>query len=197
MATPLVPYIASWSEEEPDDPRVVERPGGLGIAYPDEVLGDRDSRGVLWDRMVSRPGCGKPRFARVHTPRQRRAMRMLLCQVCGGPADTDDDGVLWVLRDVAEHWRGWPENMVVSEPPICMPCLGLSTSLCPALRKGHVVVRAGVFTAYGVAGTRYRAGLPAPVPMGQVTVAFHDAAIRWTLASNLARELRECAVVDG
>ncbi|MFC6093376.1 hypothetical protein [Saccharothrix lopnurensis] len=195
---PVVPYVAMWSEEVVEEPRLVEHPSGAGIAYADEILGDRDSRGVLWDRAAIAPGHGKPQFAKIHVHRQRRAMRKLLCQVCGQPADEDEDGVLWLLPDRTGRWAGWPEEMLVSEPPVCAPCLALATRVCPALRKeGHLVIRAGSCPTYGVEGFRYRAGpRRRPVPVERELVSFADPAIAWALASKLVRELLDCAVVE-
>ena len=189
-----VPYVASWSEEDREAlPRLVERFDGQGIAYPDEILADRDSLGILWDRVTVRRGHGKPQFANVHPLRQRRAMRKLLCQVCGEPADTTDDGVLWIMPDKGETW---PESALVGEPPICLPCLRLSVRLCPALRTGHVVLRASVFSLYGIDGIRYRPSRPYLTPVGEATLPFHDPGIHWTLASKLVRELRECDILE-
>ncbi|SDC63609.1 hypothetical protein [Actinokineospora iranica] len=190
----LVPYVATWSGESwADLPRVVERRGGAGIAYADEIVADRDSGGVLWDRVTGRRGCGKPEFAKIHPLRQRRAMRRLLCQVCGGGAENTCHGVLWLLRDKGETL---PEDMLVSEPPICRACAHLAVKVCPALRKGHVLLRAGSFSLYGIDGFRYRAGRPHPVPVDQHVVAFTDPVIRWTLASKLVRELADYTLLD-
>src|SRR3989442_68826 len=102
-----VPYVATWSEER-DLPFEVVNRDGRGIAYADEISADRDIHGVLWHRTYSRPRRGRPEFGNVHSLRQRRAMRRLLCQVCGGPADRTQDGVLWLLPDHREDWPGWP-----------------------------------------------------------------------------------------
>ena len=83
----LVPYIASWSGERCTRAPLIAK--GTGIAYERERPGDRDARGVLWMRYTRVPGVGTPQFTKVHPYRQRRAMRHLLCQVCGGPADRD------------------------------------------------------------------------------------------------------------
>jgi hypothetical protein len=138
--TSHTPYITSWSTEQ-DPPHTLVEHRGLGIAYLDETVIDRDDKGVLWYRTPSRPRQGRPEFGRVHPLRQRRAMRRLLCQVCGGPADHTSDGVLWLLKDHREDWPGWPENMAVTEPPVCAPCVRVASRLCPALRKGAVTVR--------------------------------------------------------
>ena len=195
MREQLVPYIASWTGEEVAKPDVVEHPSGLGIAYRDEQLVDRDSRGVLWDRYAVRPGVGKPCYAVIHPARQRRAMRVLLCQVCGGPADTSPDGVLWLLPAEPTPWPGWPDNCTVSEPPVCADCLRLAVRHCPTLKRGHLAIRARRYSVHGVSGLRYRANLPRPVITDQVTVSHADPTIRWVLATKLVRALDECEVL--
>jgi hypothetical protein len=189
----IAPYIVLWSDEEDLSGPVVERPG-LGIGYADEFPTDRDERGVLWVRNLSRPKVGKPVFGDVHPLRQRRAMRRLLCQVCGGPADRTGDGVLWLLKDHRGDWAGWPENMAVTEPPVCMPCVRLSVRLCPALRKGAAVVRVREFPVTGVQGAVYCGGAR-PVAVKHDLVAFEDPAIRWVRAMHPVRELHGCTIV--
>lgn len=133
---PLVPYINAWSEEEDPPGKVIEIPG-RGLVYADELVTDRDDRGVLWFRTISRPRQGRPNFQRVHPLRQRRAMRRLLCQVCAEPADMTEDGVLWLLKDQRTGWPGWPKGMGVTEPPVCLSCVPVAARQCPALRKGR------------------------------------------------------------
>lgn len=190
----FAPYVTAWSEEKPPPRVIVERPG-VGIAYADETITDRDSNGVLWHRLPSRPGAGRPLFGKVHTPRQRRAMRKLLCQVCAGPADQTDDGVLWLLKDHRDDWPNWPEMMGVTEPPVCVECVRLSVRLCPALRHGAALVRARRYPVAGVSGDLYACD-PTPVVVGDINVSFDDPAIRWVLAMNLARELHDCRILD-
>jgi hypothetical protein len=190
----LAPYITQWSEERDPPSQLVERPGG-GIAYLDEHLADRDDRGVLWFRTPSRPGLGKPLFSEVHPLRQRRAMRRLLCGVCGEPADRTGGGVLWLLRDFRDDWAGWPERMAAVEPPVCSPCVPLASRLCPSLRKGAVAVRVGRAPIVGVRGALYRSGL-VPESLGDVTVAYDDPLARWVRAINLVRQLHDCTLVE-
>ena len=64
-----VPYITQWTGERPAATPVVARHGRL--AYADERLFDRDGDGVLWRRVPSTPGKGKPEFSAVHPLRQR------------------------------------------------------------------------------------------------------------------------------
>ena len=79
-----VPYVTAWDSEHLTQPLVVPARDGIGF---DAIAGypHRDSAGVLWQPWALRQGDGKPEYARVHGPRQRRAMRRQLCQVCGGP----------------------------------------------------------------------------------------------------------------
>ncbi|MEU7480068.1 hypothetical protein AB0A63_29075 [Lentzea sp. NPDC042327] len=190
----IAPYITTWSAEQEIPSRVVERPG-YGVGYADELLGDRDSHGVLWQRAAVRHGVGRPEFGKVHPLRQRRAMRKLLCQVCAGPAGQDEDGVLWLLRDYQEDWAGWPEGMACTEPPVCVPCAALSLRLCPALRRGAVAVRVRSFEVAGIRGALYRKGVFGPVAVEDVNLAYNDPDSRWVVASALIRELRDCTFV--
>jgi hypothetical protein len=190
----LVPYITAWSTEHPLPVTMVYRRTGLG--YADEVLGDRDEHGVLWTRIPSRPGNGRPRFGAIHSLRQRRAQRRLLCQVCGGPANHTADGTLWLLRDHRDDWPGWPNGMAATEPPICLPCAKIAGRVCPALRTGHVAVRVGSSRLAGVYGIRYEPGLEYPTSTLDIQVAFTDPTIRWIRASQLIRELHDCTIVE-
>lgn len=190
----IAPYITTWSAEQDLPYRVVERPG-LGIGFSDEALGDRDTRGVLWHRAAVRRGTGRPEFGKVHPLRQRRAMRKLLCQVCGGSADRTNAGVLWLMRDHRDDWPQWPDGMASVEPPTCAPCIALSRRLCPALRQGAVAVRVRQFEVVGVRGALYRSGLVAPVAIEAANLAYADPDVRWLVASALIRELRGCTFV--
>jgi hypothetical protein len=190
----VVPYVTAWSEEVNLPYQVVEVPG-RGIAYADEHVADRDTHGVLWMRTQYRPGVGQPVFGQVHPLRQRQAMRRLLCQVCGGPADRTDEGVLWLMRDHRDDWPGWPNGMGQNEPPICQPCAPLAAQLCPSLRQGAVLVRAGRYEIAGVHGGLYTGGAK-PHPVGRVQVAYENPAIRWVRAAALVRELGDCRLIE-
>jgi hypothetical protein len=191
----LVPYIVTWSTEQTATPQVITN--RRGISYTDETFADRDSHGVLWTRCPSRPGHGRPLFGQVHPLRQRRAMRRLLCQVCGRPADHNTDGTLWILKDHRHDWPHWPNQMAVTEPPICQPCAHTSARHCPALRKVHVTIRVKTSTVAGVLGIHYRPGSPllAPQPTDD-TITYDDPAIRWVRATQLVRELHDSTLVD-
>jgi len=195
----IVPYTTRWSSEHKLRVPVIHRPGRPGIAFADEILTDRDRHGVLWERVPSCPGQGEPEFGNVHSGRQRRAMRNLLCQVCAGPADRDDRGTLWLLPDYEGYhadWPGWPENLATPEPPICQRCAHIATAACPALRKGHVALRVARPTLSGIRGALYRPGPLFPTPVDEIMAAFEDPTTPWICAAHLVRELFGCTIVN-
>ncbi|GLZ32072.1 hypothetical protein Lesp02_42600 [Lentzea sp. NBRC 105346] len=191
----IAPYITTWSAEQDLPSRLVEHPLG-GIGYADEGLGDRDAHGVLWSRIGVRVGTGRPEFGKVHPLRQRRAMRKLLCQVCAGPADRTDEGVLWLLRDYRGDWPRWPEGMASTEPPVCVSCVAISLKRCPALHRGAVAVRVRECPIAGVRGAVYQRGMFGPTAVMAANVTYDAPEIRWTVASALIRELKGCALVS-
>jgi hypothetical protein len=169
-----------------------------GIAYLDEISADRDRDGVLWQRKPSRPGGGKPLFGQVHTLRQRRAMRRLLCQVCGGPADRTAGGVLWMLESEAEEGKGpgLPEGEPTCQPPVCVPCARKASRACPHLRGRSLAVRVARPLLSGVYGFLYRAAPIGAEPTQAARLGYRDPRIPWLLGSQLVRELHGCTVVD-
>ncbi|OLF07552.1 hypothetical protein BLA60_26900 [Actinophytocola xinjiangensis] len=195
MPQPLVPYVSSWSTEDFIPSVIVERPG-VGIAYADETVFDRDSHGVLWYRTPHSPHQGRPRYSNTHPQRQRRAMQRLLCQVCANPADHTTDGVLWLLQDHRTDWPGWPNNMTVTEPPICATCVPIATRHCPALRRSAITIRARTHPIHGVNAQLYKASPRGPVPTTKDIVAYTDPTIRWARATDLVRLLRHCTILD-
>jgi hypothetical protein len=168
---------------------------GVGIRYADETARDRDEHGVLWVRAPSLRGIGLPRFGAVHPLRQRRAMRELLCQICARPADRSGQGMLWLLPDHRGDWRGWPDDMGNSYPPLCLPCARLSVRTCPHLRRGWVAVRAHSRVA-GVLGAVHQPGVGAREAIEPAVVAYSHRRIRWTLAGQLVRTLHHSTIVD-
>lgn len=194
MSSSIAPYITAWSAEQDLPCTLVERPDH-SIGYAPELLNDRDRHGVLWRRTALRHRVGRPEFARVHPLRQRRAMELLLCQVCGGPADQTDDGVLWLQRDHRDDWPRWPEGMASVEPPICLPCVPVARRMCPALRRGAVAVRVRECPVAGVRGVVYQQSVLAPAIATAGNFAYEDPAVRRVLASALIRELRGCVIV--
>ena len=188
------PYITSWSSEHELKRDVVEC-RSVGIAYTDECVTDRDDHGVLWCEVVSRPRQGRPQFGRVHPLRQRRAMRRLLCQVCGSPADQNDDGVLWLLQDHHDDWPSWPERMGSTEPPVCAGCVPIAMRLCPAMRQGAVAFRVCRYPIIGVRGMLYHREGKDLIATHEENARYDDPTVRWMRAVSLIRELRDCTIV--
>jgi hypothetical protein len=184
----LVPYITSWSEERNLDAEVIMR-GQAGIGYADETERDRDERGVLWVRESSRIFEGRLDYGRMHPGRQRLAMRLLLCQVCG------EQGLLWLLPDDETAGPDWPEGVATTRPPVCRSCAPLAVDVFPDLRRGWVAVRARRFPLTGVYGLRYQPARPQPIPVCDTVVTYRDPAIRWTRAARLVRTLFDCTTV--
>ncbi|MGS2587697.1 hypothetical protein [Streptomyces hebeiensis] len=189
-----VPYIAMWSAEQAPRMRVVMKGGGIG--YADERPYDRDTDGVLWTRVPSQPGKGRPEFGKVHALRQRRAMLELLCQVCGRPADRNADGVLWLVSEDPHDMAPLPGDLTTTHPPLCAPCAFRSTHVCPHLRSRYVALRVRTSVPAGVQGALYRPGHPAPTAVMATGVAFGDPLIHWVRAGQLIVRLREFTVVD-
>ena len=147
----LVPYIASWSGERPTQAPPIAR--GTGIAYKRERPGDRDAHGVLWKRHTRAPGSGTPQYDKVHPYRQRQAMRHLLCQVCGGPADQDERGILWLLGQAEKPWSG---AEMTAQPPVCLRCAGPASRARPHLRRHTLALRVRHAPIIGVRGLLYQ-----------------------------------------
>jgi hypothetical protein len=191
----LIPYITLWTSESARRPCVVQH-GHEGIAYADERRDDRDPRGVLWDRIPSSPGVGRPEFGKVHALRQRQSMRELLCQMCGEPVARQRTGVLWLLSREEYDPRRAPSQIETVNPPVCLPCARSSVSACPHLRKGYVALRARSFEVVGVFGARYRPGPHGPQLEGALRAEYGRPEIQWTRASKLVMRLRRYALVD-
>ncbi|MEV8393178.1 MULTISPECIES: hypothetical protein [unclassified Streptomyces] len=190
----LVPHIATWTEEQRPEATLIM--SGWGIAYANELPHDRDEDGALWIRRQLRQGRGEPEYGNVHAERQRRVMSSLLCQVCAGPADRDERGVLWLLEDNRGDWAGWPNDLLTTHPPVCLPCAREAVRHCPHLLGGHVAVRVKQSDIFGVYGTRYQPGRLRPVAGSPVVVPYGDPAIRWVLAGQQVRGLNSCTIVD-
>lgn len=189
-----MPYVGAWTGEQLLPTRVVQRPGG-GIGYADETLLDRDDLGVLWTRMTSRISAGRPLFTTLHPLRQRRAMRRLSCQVCARPADRNEQGLLWLVPD---ERPGRIEGMATIQPPLCLACARVSIGACPALRAGYLALRAHSRIC-GVTGVRFQPGRPFPTLSADDSddvVDYRDPAIGWMQATQLARSLHDCTLVD-
>ncbi|RKN10173.1 hypothetical protein [Streptomyces radicis] len=192
--TRTVPYITQWSGERPADVRVIERRGRL--AYADERSYDRDTGGVLWRRIPSTPGKGKPEFGAVHALRQRVAMAGLLCQVCGKPADRNNNGVLWLMGEAPDAPGTWPQGLETTHPPVCQPCASVSARACPHLRQRYVTLRVRSWTPVGVHGALYRPGHQGPVLTDAAGIPFDNPAIQWVIAAQLVMRLDHFTLTD-
>ncbi|MFE9810727.1 hypothetical protein [Streptomyces sp. NPDC005548] len=194
----IVPYIAAWSGEQPHRRQVVYGPRG-GLAFADETIEDRDQHGVLWNGRAMRRGAGRPAYGDVHPARQRVAMEHLLCQVCGHAAHRDARGVLWLIEDARGEWDGWPEGLLTTHPPVCLPCAGMAVRMCPHLAGGGTLaVRVRSSDACAVYG-RVWSSSPFGQPLrtaARDVVAYGTAAARWVVAGQLVRSLHDCTVVD-
>ncbi|MGZ3144444.1 hypothetical protein ACVDFE_21120 [Lentzea chajnantorensis] len=192
----LAPYVTSWSAEHDLHCTLLVRADGRGVGYANELPGDRDAHGVLWNRVAERHGVGVPEFARVHPARQRQAINNLLCQVCAEPADRTAEGVLWLMRDFRGDSPNWPEDMASVEPPICARCVPVAMQRCPALRRGAVAVRVREFNVMGVRGTLYTQGVFGLKPAGMGHLLYGDPATSWMVAASSFRLLQDCSFVS-
>ncbi|MET9729215.1 hypothetical protein ABZZ79_00690 [Streptomyces sp. NPDC006458] len=193
----VVPFIAAWSGEQ-QLAREVVYSGQGGIAYADETPEDRDQYGVLWNGRSLARGAGRPEYGNVHPERQRIAMQYLLCQVCGHTADRDDRGVLWVVEDHRGEWDRWPEGLMTTHPPLCVPCARKAVEVCPHLVDSSIAIRVIGSEVCGVHGRIWSSspfGRPVRKDVKEV-VTFGSPAARWVTAGQLVRSLHGCTFVN-
>jgi hypothetical protein len=193
-----VPYATAWTGETPVTASALTiRPDGTGLAYRDETTADRDRHGMLWARLRHAPGTGRPDFRALHTHRQRRTQLRKLCQVCGGPASRTDEGWLFLIPRPGpadgEPQANWPEGMLSTKPPVCLPCADLAVRHCPHLAE-PLLVRCRNPETWGVFGGFYvpaaAGGLAASGP--DTVVPYGHPAAPWFLASQLVIRLTAC-----
>jgi hypothetical protein len=186
----MVPYITQWSAEKTMSPLIVRRRTGTGIGFADETLHDRDDDGVLWVRQSFAPGCGEADYLRVHSLRQRRATRRLLCQGCS--ADTlalNPERQLFMLKDVG---RPIAEGERTTAAPVCRACAQVSDRHCPHLRR-HVAAWVERPFLWGVAGILHDPRTLRPLPgKDLVQVAYEAPELPWVLAVRQVLSLRGC-----
>jgi len=191
-----VPYITAWRDEVLQQPPVIASQSGIVYAGGPADRG-RGEDGLLWRLWDDIQGSGEPQWTDVHAPRQRKAMRDFLCQVCGGPADRNEQGVLWLLEDGSDQGHRWPNGFFTVHPPVCRPCAPIAAAHCPHLRrKGVVAVRVGTIILDAVYGQRYyrsRLGLVA----GDKDVFFTRTwAAKWVVVGQVAATLDDCTILD-
>ncbi|MDI5974047.1 hypothetical protein POF50_032680 [Streptomyces sp. SL13] len=153
----FIPYITLRKGEEGHVPKVVVRPDGLGVMFPDETAADRDRRGALWLRTgeVS-PGRVIPRFAKVHPRRAGEVMLDMRCQGCNGEPDRTRDGFLFFTKPEKRRRNlNWPDVVYTCHPPICLPCVQQALLACPYVLDAPAL-RARQARPWGVDGFYYR-----------------------------------------
>jgi hypothetical protein len=192
--SPSVPFVTLWSGERAAAPRVVWRRRGRRIGYADERSSDRDEHGVLWSRVTSQPGRGRPLFGQIHSRRQRIAMAQLLCQVCGGPADRTDAGVLWLID--ADPGELLPDAEETAHPPVCRPCALWSVRVCPHLRSAVTAVRVRSLAPSRVNAVVYGLTSSGPRAVDTALVAFGSPLMPYVRAHQLLMRLTDFTSVD-
>ncbi|MFD8062552.1 hypothetical protein ACFXA0_25705 [Streptomyces cyaneofuscatus] len=201
--TALAPLLHIWAREgEVTDTveSLMARPGwGSRLAYWDEAEGDRDHRGVLRARMsqvLSSSGrpVGPPRRDLIHPDRQHGLMLYQHCVVGACPARHPDGRHLYVVAP-DEHL---PDGRVrTARPPVCAAHAADYARTVP----DHRAVLARSSAPSGVLGMTFEAtaaGGVRPLEDGAeryVAYGDHDA-LRWTLATQLVRDLTDCETVD-
>jgi hypothetical protein len=135
-----VPWVTSWSEE------------------PMTVIGPCPSvDGAIAVGQVENPGKGHPLYSSNHLFRQRKAVREMLCPMCGKPTQNGDrwsqTGHWTDAADIRRRNLGvWippeypPERRLFDAgaiPPLHRACAERSRSLCPTLQTfGNQVLHA-------------------------------------------------------
>ncbi|MFI9627431.1 hypothetical protein [Streptomyces sp. NPDC052042] len=195
----LTPYVASRTTEHPvrESELTIEFAlNGPRIAYRSPRPTDRDHHGNLWVRMQESTG-GRVRYECMHVQRQRACMEGMLCQICGGPADRNEQG--WLFLD----WRrpdsppSWPEKSITSMPPLCNEHARVSVRQCPFLRTAdHAVLRVRKPQLYGVSGAVYQLTDTGWRTFdNDVLAPYGKPRLPGMLASRVHRELRGVTVV--
>ncbi|REH18366.1 MULTISPECIES: hypothetical protein [unclassified Streptomyces] len=196
-----VPYIAPWTGEIREQPRLERRPlnRGGGIAYVDEHrLYDRHA-GILWLRMGAVRGAGTPILAGVNSQRQRQAMDRQLCQVCGATTYGRTDGTHLYL--LAER-EGGPitEGEQTASPPIHEDCAVEALRDCPHLREGAVAARVERPEPWGIAGMLHDPATLAPRPStrrgGLTFLPYTSLKLLWAVAHLDVVSLHGCTPVN-
>ncbi|MFF8880737.1 hypothetical protein [Streptomyces flaveolus] len=196
-----VPYIAPWTGEIREQPRLERRPlnKGGGIAYVDEHrLYDRHAD-ILWVRMGAVRGTGKPLLAGVNSQRQRQAMDRQLCQVCGATTYGRADGHhLYLLAE--REGKPIAEGEQTSAPPIHEACAAEALRDCPHLREGAVAAWVERPEPWGVAGMLYDPVTLKPRPSrrrgGLTSLPYTSLKLLWTVAHVDVVALHGCTPVS-
>ncbi|MFF9351311.1 hypothetical protein [Streptomyces sp. NPDC014734] len=196
----LAPYVASRDSDLPgrtSELTVEFGSKGPRIAYRNTRSTDRDHHGNLWVRVRESPG-GRVLYDCMNPQRQRVCMERMLCQVCGGPADRNEQGWLFLDWRRADSPPTWPERSITSMPPLCAEHARVSVRQCPFLRRNeHAVLRVRKPRLHGVSGTVYTLTARGwHASENDCLSAYDEPRIPGLLASRLHRELRRVTVVD-
>lgn len=127
-----VPYTASWSAEETFSLGRCRYFGGVALCQAEAV------------------GEGKPLFGKPHSQRQREAIALQLCDLCGRSLKASTKVSLSHARPQPHGAEGWAVLQV--EPLLHKECAAESMRFCPSLRRD--IVNASLFVRQV---TRHRA----------------------------------------
>lgn len=197
---PLLHISAREGEVTDTVESLMARPGwGSRLAYWDEAEGDRDHRGVLWARMsqvLSSSGrpVGQPRGNLIHPARQHGLMLYQHCVVGACRARWPDGRHLYVVAPDEQLSHG---RVRTARPPVCSAHAADYARTVP----DHRAVLARSPAPSGVLGVVFEAtaagGVRAVEDGAERYVAYgdHDT-LRWTLATQLVRDLTGCEPVD-
>ena len=112
-----VPWTVSWTGEE----------GGFHLAACPVF----DGRLAIFQDVA--PGVGKPAFGKPHSQRQREAIGLGLCDLCGRPLKASTKVSLSHARPVPHGAEGWAILQV--EPLSHKACAAVALRHCPSLRR--------------------------------------------------------------
>lgn len=140
-----VPKTVSWSAEEEQGYFLAECP----------YFGPSLKRPAVCQ--LEAPGQGIPRFGKAHLVRQRRAIALGLCDLCGRRIKTSSKVSLSYLEPQDYGAQGWMTLQV--EPLMHAACAALCACFCPKLRLD---IRSGVLPIRVV--TRWRRVCRAEAP---------------------------------
>lgn len=110
-----VPFSASWSAED-----------FFSVGYCRYA----QSKAVM--QKVAR-GKGRPVFAKPHMERQRQAIVLGLCDICGLPLDAKTKVSL--SNAAARHHAAAPFDVLQVEPLLHKACAARALALCPQLKR--------------------------------------------------------------
>lgn len=149
-ATP-VPFTVSWSGEE----------------HGFEVRPCRFADGHPALCQAEAPGIGSPRFGSPHWQRQRQAIALDLCDLCGKPLKARTKVS---LSDARPRFNGADGIAVLQvEPLLHRECAKISMEFCPKLRRG---IRDGSIEVRQVLRSRAQFAIIVPSAVGEYVAGY-------------------------